>query len=981
MRFHLLYVFFLVLICQPHLVHSQDYNSYSFNDLYNFESATIYDVFQDSEANYWIGTNEGIVKFNGVSFKRFTHENYSTSSSNIKEDSDGRIWFSNFRGQLFYIENDQLKVAIEGNKEGRLIQNYVIRYPNVIYHHDKVGEIYQTNILSRKLQTLFTSSEGEICASATSNDAFYFVELNNDLANKKKIHKIWELRNESDQCRLTFRDTLPLKSSKYQLLCNEGDLYYLVANDDFNLYKVGDKRFEEFFFTSKFSGSSLNNLSILENELLILTKNGYYSLDLSQRKLDSVVHAAQLVVSIIFKDREGNTWLGTLNDGLKIITTRTLTHAKVSESEIVHTCVDNNGIIYFSTVQGSLFKVEPPYEQSKLIAFKYLDFGFKLVFDPFNKRVYMSGSSTYYDTERQKLNPFPENEVGLRSVDFRDLIALNKDFAMLSTYNVVLIQRFVKTKDVQFPSFSYESLLNTSTKRLRSVNAYALAKEKKSNSIYVNYTDGLYHYSGLQLSTIRRNGRNLVAEIMIQAQNRGVWVATRQNEIIKIESGEIKESYQLHCKIHGIVESGKYLFVRSDDKIIRLNKRTGAIVLWDRTDGMLAEPIKGLFSIGSNLIVIGKNHVQKIPLDFSSFNGNPPLVKIDYLTLFDNIVEQNNFNFDHGENSITIHFSAISTRSQRTHKFQYRLNRGDWIETTIDAPFARFSNLASGHYVFEVRSINEDGLHSKIKKVTFSIDSHYTSKWWFIILIVITVGFVLVIVVRSRIKSIRKKTKIIAEQQQLKKEVYKSKIAAIRAQMNPHFMFNALNTIQEFILTNQKEVASEYLADFADLMRKYLSQSQHSEIAIAEEIETLEIYLGLENLRFDGELDFSVQCEPTLNLYEITIPVMTIQPFIENAIKHGLLHKSGPKKLVVSFQKEDEQRIQCIIEDNGIGRSASSKIRKNQLPNHNSFATNALDKKIELVNQNSNRAMKIQVEDVMDGEQCCGTKVILSFKI
>ncbi|NOQ76095.1 MAG: hypothetical protein GQ574_29085 [Crocinitomix sp.] len=212
-------------------------------------------------------------------------------------------------------------------------------------------------------------------------------------------------------------------------------------------------------------------------------------------------------------------------------------------------------------------------------------------------------------------------------------------------------------------------------------------------------------------------------------------------------------------------------------------------------------------------------------------------------------------------------------------------------------------------------------------------------------------------------------------------EVQQSKIAALRAQMNPHFMFNALNSIQAFILSNRKETASDYLADFADLMRKYLDQSQYEEIALSEEIETLEIYLNLESLRYDGEMNYSINCDSDIEPHEISIPIMLLQPYIENAVKHGLMHKEGDKTLKISFKKITEDRIQCCIEDNGIGRAASAEINKRRQFKPASFATEAIDRKMVIVNKNSTRNFKIDIIDLIENDKGIGTRILISLDI
>jgi sensor histidine kinase YesM len=198
--------------------------------------------------------------------------------------------------------------------------------------------------------------------------------------------------------------------------------------------------------------------------------------------------------------------------------------------------------------------------------------------------------------------------------------------------------------------------------------------------------------------------------------------------------------------------------------------------------------------------------------------------------------------------------------------------------------------------------------------------------------------------------------------------------------MNPHFMFNALNTIQEFILTNQQEVASEYLADFADLMRMYLNQSNEDNVSLAEEEETLRLYLRLENLRFNEDLDYSINIDPTLNKDGTFIPVMLLQPYVENSIKHGLLHKKGTKRLNIEFIKTPNNHLKCTITDNGIGRKASGKINSSKSIGHKSFATGANDHRVDLINQNRDKRIQVDIIDLYEDGIGSGTKVEIYIK-
>ena len=300
----------------------------------------------------------------------------------------------------------------------------------------------------------------------------------------------------------------------------------------------------------------------------------------------------------------------------------------------------------------------------------------------------------------------------------------------------------------------------------------------------------------------------------------------------------------------------------------------------------------------------------------------------------------------------------------------------NWIDSSPDKPEALFLNLESGKYVFEVRACNNSGFCSAPKTLNFSILQPFYKKLWFVSIVTLLFFSMIFIVFKIRLKQKEKQERLKAERERLKKENYKSKIAAIRSQMNPHFMFNALNTIQEFILTNQQDIASEYLADFADLMRMYLNQSKEDEVSISTEEENLKLYLRLENLRFNDELNYQIEIDPLINKDGTMIPVMLIQPYVENCIKHGLLHKKGEKNLDIKFQKFGDTGIKCIIEDNGIGRASSADINASKTFKHKSFATNANESRIDMINQNREKKITAKIIDLHhDDGKPSGTRV------
>ncbi len=213
----------------------------------------------------------------------------------------------------------------------------------------------------------------------------------------------------------------------------------------------------------------------------------------------------------------------------------------------------------------------------------------------------------------------------------------------------------------------------------------------------------------------------------------------------------------------------------------------------------------------------------------------------------------------------------------------------------------------------------------------------------------------------------------------LEKQYRHSELKALKAQMDPHFIFNALNSIQEYIILNQKKLASDYLGKFADLIRKYLNYSDKRAITLNEEIDCLQMYLELEAIRFEDKLEYKVIVDKNVNTEEILIPTMLIQPYVENALKHGLLHKKDDRKLAVTFHSSEDKILICTIEDNGIGRRKAEELNAKRSILHRSFAAKATESRLNLLNYGREKEIGVVYDDLYDNSKnAIGTKVIIS---
>jgi LytS/YehU family sensor histidine kinase len=207
-------------------------------------------------------------------------------------------------------------------------------------------------------------------------------------------------------------------------------------------------------------------------------------------------------------------------------------------------------------------------------------------------------------------------------------------------------------------------------------------------------------------------------------------------------------------------------------------------------------------------------------------------------------------------------------------------------------------------------------------------------------------------IIKSRIKAIR-------HESEMKQKIAGTEMMALRAQMNPHFIFNCLNSIDNLIQTDQKEKATDYLAKFAQLIRAILENSKNNTIPCWKDLEALELYLEMEKLRWDHKISCTLTIDSQIQQGDYKVPPMIVQPFIENAIHHGLLNKtSGDKKLDIDVHLE-ENNIKYTITDNGVGRQKAQEYKKINKPSQLSYGMQITKDRINLFNQDHNGSVKI----------------------
>ena len=200
--------------------------------------------------------------------------------------------------------------------------------------------------------------------------------------------------------------------------------------------------------------------------------------------------------------------------------------------------------------------------------------------------------------------------------------------------------------------------------------------------------------------------------------------------------------------------------------------------------------------------------------------------------------------------------------------------------------------------------------------------------------------------------------------------------------MNPHFMFNALNSIKLYIINNDKKKATSYLNKFSKLMRKILDASSVKVISLAEELETMNLYMSIENIRFSSEIEFTTNIDEGVNLNTVKIPPLVLQPFLENAIWHGLSSKKGDKKVTLDIKKLSQEFIQIEIKDNGIGREESAKIKLKKSFNRKSIGINLTKERLKSFLKDLRNSFSLVYYDLKDDKgNANGTKAVLKIHL
>ena len=400
--------------------------------------------------------------------------------------------------------------------------------------------------------------------------------------------------------------------------------------------------------------------------------------------------------------------------------------------------------------------------------------------------------------------------------------------------------------------------------------------------------------------------------------------------------------------------------------------RTFSGVPLDMINNTLVFKSKGKFAYIDPYSVENNSNIPQPVI--SAFKIYEKPVFFDHLQVF-----QKPLNLSYKQNFISFDFNAFEFNYPDKLQFAYRLIGldNDWVFCG-NKKNTSYTNLSPGNYIFEMKSANSEGLWSKPASFKIYIKPAIWQTLWFKTFGAILIILIIYWFIKRRITQIKDQEE---RKTSINKMVSDLEMKALRSQINPHFIFNSLNSIQKFIWENKQEDASEYLTKFSKLIRLILDHSMHKLITLEQELSMLSLYLELEHRRSNNKYDYILQVDSSVKPSETLIPPMIFQPYIENAIWHGLLHKLTRGKLSIHMYQSQIDLLVCIIQDDGIGRKASTMIKGQKSKNSVSYGMQITQDRLKIMEENGKQG-NIIMEDLYDIEmQAIGTKITVEIPI
>lgn len=444
--------------------------------------------------------------------------------------------------------------------------------------------------------------------------------------------------------------------------------------------------------------------------------------------------------------------------------------------------------------------------------------------------------------------------------------------------------------------------------------------------------------------------------------------------------------------VYATIEDGAgNLWISTNWGLAKFDKLTETFVQYDAQDGVQGNE----FNAGAyfrnqkgEIYFGGMNGFNVFHPEEIKINRREPRIAITGFRIFNELKQQyvedgDTIRLSYSDNFFSFEFSALDFTNPAKNWYRYYLEAYDanWINASSSRRFAQYQKVDPGTYVFHVTGTNNDGVWNMAGTTAVVI---IRPPWWqtwgfriIMVLMIITTSWGLIY---WRLRYIRRKHELEKKMLSIEKQIFELEQRALRLQMNPHFMFNSLNAIQNFVISNDTDKAVNYLAKFSHLMRMILANSIQTNIPLKDELKALTYYMDLEKLRFDDKFEYFIQLDPAIDTEFIEVPPMLLQPYVENAIIHGLVHIEGKGRLSIDMKKRKDSLL-CVIEDNGIGREKANRLREESGIKRQPRGMMITQERLEILSKQRRKGFLVKVTDLKNEKgEALGTRVEISIQ-
>lgn len=949
--FYLLLVNFLPVTFHQYL-HAQQ-PAYSILGAQEFSGVQIYDIIQDKNFNYWFATNEGIVHYDYKNFERIDcKDSKGIAFFNFVINSEGTIYCHNLTNQIFEIKEKKCSLFYE-LKSDEAFQDISVLIDN------------SDNLVIGAKKVLVVDKNGAILQNYDNEIGYLspgYKMKNGDIIFYSSSYNSFIVRSEDSIY------SLELKQIPNHAVGGIGALLLFQINEEIIGLEKGSSRLLQ-VDTTGLELSFLQDNPILENKAysrIYTTREGVWMggtnfgiCFLENLKKPKAEYFQSYFISKVYQDAEGNILLGTFDKGVLVVPDMQIPDVIESFTP------DPVTALYADTTLGIVMGTST----GQVLAYK--ERVWHTIQAPASRNIqgiYGSGSSPFILFDNggiRAYNKASETTFLIATAALKDAALIAEKVFYIGT-NIGVMQVTWKTpKD--FEVVPCENL---------NARVFSIAYDPVHKRLYAATASGLFMLDSLNRVTAVTRNKMYVFPAYLYYNAGKIYATGNGNEILVISGNTVEKLIQVRLNN----QSQVFTKLRVYENTL-IGSSSNGLLQFD-FEGNILRYLHSVFQFPSKRVIdfaldgdfLWVSHlggVQKLDLKYAQFNRVVPKIRFDRIFVNDEevaIVQPGNFQST--QRKVEFVVSSPTLRNQNIVRYFYKLEGYDseWHIQTHEFNLISYNALAPGNYKLLVKA-EVEGVFSEPIAYSFRILAPWYARWWFIASMSLLFILLVFLVYKRQLRIQQRKAKYI-------NELNASKLVAIQSQMNPHFIFNSLNSIQDLVLKGDIDNSYTFITKFSNLVRRTLNYSAKDFIEFEQEIKLIELYLSLEKLRFKSTLEYTVEVN---SVEDIFIPPMLIQPFIENALLHGLLHKEGLKKLKIRFWLEE--CLICEIEDNGVGRVRAREIKLRQNSEYESFSGAAIKRRFELLSQHFKGELGFRYEDLYEEGMATGTRVILSIPV